>query len=82
MNVRIDARLFEILNEQKGVNVTMAQFKKAYALRKSERDSDPVLLARRQAHLESMDKFWSDPVNQELHERLYSAMPELPPLRR
>lgn len=82
MNVRIDARLFEILNEQKGVKITMAQFKNAYALRKAERDSDPVLLARRQAHIESMDKYWSDPVNQELYEQLYSTMPELPPLRR
>jgi len=82
MNVRIDARLFEILNEQRGVKITMAQFKKAYALRKAERDSDPVLSARRLAHIEHMDQFWSDPVNQELHEQLYSKMPELPPLRR
>lgn len=37
MLVRIDQRLFEILNEQ-GVSITLEDFKKAYVQRKEERD--------------------------------------------
>jgi hypothetical protein len=38
MLVRIDQRLFEILNER-GVSISLEEFKKAYVQRKQERDS-------------------------------------------
>lgn len=77
MNVRIDSRLFEILKEQ-GVRITISQFKAAYAIRKQERDSDPSLIARKEAHAKAIDEFWADPKHQQLHDELFSNFPELP----
>lgn len=39
MLVRIDQRLFEILNDH-GVSISLEEFKKAYVQRKQERDQN------------------------------------------
>ncbi len=46
MQFNIDKRFIEILNEQ-GFSITWEQFRSAYDIRRAERDSDPVLIARK-----------------------------------
>lgn len=46
MNVRMDKRVIELLN-QHGAHITWEQFRAAYAVRQQERYNDPKAVARR-----------------------------------
>jgi hypothetical protein len=47
MQFNVDKRFIEILN-QSGAKVTWEQFRKANDLRRSERDNDPVAVAKKE----------------------------------
>ncbi len=59
MNVRIDKRLFEILNQQ-GVEITWEQFRAAYSVRQEERWNDPKAVAKRKREEERNARFLAD----------------------
>lgn len=47
MQFNVDKRFIEILNSQ-GVQITWKQFREANNLRRSERESDPVAVAKKE----------------------------------
>lgn len=54
MNVRMDKRVIELLNQQ-GARITWEQFRAAYAVRQQERYDDPKAVARRAREQELLD---------------------------
>jgi len=54
MNVRMDKRLIELLN-QHGAQITWEQFRAAYAVRMQERYDDPKAVARRAREQKRLD---------------------------
>ena len=54
MNVRMDKRLIELMNQQ-GAGVTWEQFRAAYTVRQEERYNDPKAVALRARELQRLD---------------------------
>ncbi|ORE39189.1 hypothetical protein BKN49_22575 [Pseudomonas aeruginosa] len=54
MNVRMDKRLIELLN-QHGARITWEQFRAAYTVRQQERYDDPKAVAARARELQRLD---------------------------
>lgn len=54
MNVRMDKRVIELLN-QHGAQITWEQFRAAYAIRIQERYDDPKAVARRAREQQLLD---------------------------
>lgn len=54
MNVRMDKRLIELLNQQ-GARITWEQFRAAYTVRQQERYDDPKAVAARARELQRLD---------------------------